>query len=731
MLSFFRPSRTYSHQIFNTRRRLCAFTSTIPIRRNVNHEETRKLSTSLFVCKPLSIEFYSAHSKENLLSAVNPRYWTSQFYGFQSFSRSSGPGRSDQSERDARTLMVAGLSKDTTVHSLRQYFIEKNWEVINCRIARDKKTGDSLKYGFVEFATVEQAELASKDRPFIDYKNVSATMKAGKEFEEKYRIFVGGLLKRTSAATLHHHFSKFGDIFESHIVRDDDNLSKGFGYVTYKSQDSVDRVLNSQSHSIDSQVVTVKHAPPRRRELTFFIGNLSPKTTDESLRKHFSKYGRLIQSEVKIDRQTGQSRGFGYIAFASQEELDRALKDQPHMIDDVEVEINYRTTELDLVVDSLPGNISEESLKKLLWDLFSRYGQVRDCRFIKNSAGTTTAFVALSSKDEVSRALNARPHRIDGKLICTHQKGEQFDLIVHGLPKDTTDENLYEIFSKTGKVVHWGVKRDPKNTTNRPLGYGFVSFSTAEESIMALAEQLDDEEDESFVNNRLSAMDNEVLLDTFKFLRYSQLAKSCHVSKNFRDFIRIHRHSLARLRVRRMHMGYNGNALQIPSSGRDDVEVFDTPLNRDDYDSWVLRNGYSKRDPFLDQYTGNPKDRYHIRYCLVAWTYPPSFQEEDEPNIYGMVVFSQRIFVFRATPELNQENFPLFQHFFNLLSDPFILVEELELIPPENQVWKHLLETTPQILNSAGVKRIQRYRVSLFPEGNNQDCLRWLKTCVL
>ncbi|KAI1710386.1 low-density lipoprotein receptor domain class A domain-containing protein [Ditylenchus destructor] len=314
----------------------------------------------------------------------------------------------------------------------------------------------------------------------------------------------------------------------------------------------VNRALNSQPHAIDNKVVDVKQADSRRREFTLFIGKLSPKTTDESLQKHFSKYGQLTQCNVKTDRQTGRSRGFGYVAFGSQEELDRALKDQPHVIDGVEVKINYQTSELDLVVDSLPRNISEESLKKLLWDFFSQYGHVRDCSFIKNSAGTTTAFVslsskdeldhaldgqphvidgvevkinyltteldlqvdslprniseetlkkslwdlfsrygqvrnctfiknyysgtttafiALSSKDEVSRALNARPHRIDGKLICTHQKGEQFDLIVHGLPKDTTDEDLYEIFSKTGKVVHWGVKRDPKNTTNRPLGY--------------------------------------------------------------------------------------------------------------------------------------------------------------------------------------------------------------------------------------------------------------------
>ncbi|KAI1710695.1 RNA recognition motif domain-containing protein [Ditylenchus destructor] len=483
MLSLFRSSRIYSNQLSNNRRQLCVFTSIFSIPSNVNHEETRKLST-LLICSSLK---YSIPLKK-FFNTVN---LTSQICILRNFSSSSGSGRFDksrQSERDSRTVMVGGLSKDTTVESLRQYF-SKKWEVTDCRIARHKETGISREFGFVEFATVEQAELASKERPFIDSKNVSVQMCGNKELDQKYRIWVGGLPKQITQATLHRYFSQFGDIFDCHIVRNDDNLSKGFGYVTYKSQESVDRTLNSQPHSILGKVVFVEHTPPRRRELTLFIGNLSAKTNDESLRKHFSKYGKMTQCNVKIEHQTGQSRGFGYVGFGSQEELDRALNDQPHVIDGVEVEINSSTHELDLIVDSLPQNISQESLKKSLWDFFSDYGRVRNCRFIKNSAGNTTAFVAMSSKDEISRAFAARPHWIGGKLVYTRHKGVEFALIVHGLPKNATDEDLYNIFSKAGKLVHWEVMRDRKNKTNRPLGYGYVKFSTAEEVARAIENQ--------------------------------------------------------------------------------------------------------------------------------------------------------------------------------------------------------------------------------------------------
>ncbi|KAI1702982.1 RNA recognition motif domain-containing protein [Ditylenchus destructor] len=413
--------------------------------------------------------------KENFLNSGNLRQLISQIYTFRSFSNSSGSGRFDQSERDARTVMIGGLSKITTEDSLRQYFRKKSWNATNCRIARDKMTGASLKYGFAEFPTVNEAELASKARHFIDCKVVNVRMKGGKELEEKYRIFVGDLSKDTSLETLHDHFSQFGDVHACVVHYNEDNLSRGFGSVTYKSQDSVDLALNSQPHSIDNKVVDVKHAIIRPRDLTMFVGNLSPKTTDESLREHFSKYGQLSDCSVKIDPKTGLSRGFGYVGFGSKEEFERARAAQPHTIDGVKV--SFHSKGQDLVVDSLAPNITEDSLQKF----FSQYGQVKDCRMITNSAGNTTGFVTMSNEEEISRALADRPHYINEKLVFTHLKGEEFGIRVFDIPKNTSDEDLYETFSKNGKLVHWQVMRDWKNKTNRPLDYAYLEFSSAED----------------------------------------------------------------------------------------------------------------------------------------------------------------------------------------------------------------------------------------------------------
>lgn len=47
-----------------------------------------------------------------------------------------------------------------------------------------------------------------------------------------------------------------------------------------------------------------------------FIGGLSWGTTDEGLRSCFEEYGEVIDAKVITDRETGRSRGFGFVSFS-------------------------------------------------------------------------------------------------------------------------------------------------------------------------------------------------------------------------------------------------------------------------------------------------------------------------------------------------------------------------------------------------------------------------------
>lgn len=50
-----------------------------------------------------------------------------------------------------------------------------------------------------------------------------------------------------------------------------------------------------------------------------FVGGLSWGTTDEALRGAFSRFGEIAEATVITDRETGRSRGFAFVTFASDE----------------------------------------------------------------------------------------------------------------------------------------------------------------------------------------------------------------------------------------------------------------------------------------------------------------------------------------------------------------------------------------------------------------------------
>jgi RNA recognition motif-containing protein len=57
-----------------------------------------------------------------------------------------------------------------------------------------------------------------------------------------------------------------------------------------------------------------------------FVGGLSWSTTDETLRKAFATHGEISEARVVTDRDTGRSRGFGFVSFASEESARAAMQ---------------------------------------------------------------------------------------------------------------------------------------------------------------------------------------------------------------------------------------------------------------------------------------------------------------------------------------------------------------------------------------------------------------------
>ncbi|KAK6946244.1 RNA recognition motif domain [Dillenia turbinata] len=61
-------------------------------------------------------------------------------------------------------------------------------------------------------------------------------------------------------------------------------------------------------------------------EYSCFVGGLAWATDDRSLEEAFSQYGEILDSKVINDRETGRSRGFGFVTFSNEQSMRDAIE---------------------------------------------------------------------------------------------------------------------------------------------------------------------------------------------------------------------------------------------------------------------------------------------------------------------------------------------------------------------------------------------------------------------
>lgn len=60
--------------------------------------------------------------------------------------------------------------------------------------------------------------------------------------------------------------------------------------------------------------------------MNMYVSNLSFHTLDDDLRKLFEPFGSVSSAKVITDRETGRSRGFGFVEMDSDDEANAAMK---------------------------------------------------------------------------------------------------------------------------------------------------------------------------------------------------------------------------------------------------------------------------------------------------------------------------------------------------------------------------------------------------------------------
>jgi RNA recognition motif-containing protein len=62
-----------------------------------------------------------------------------------------------------------------------------------------------------------------------------------------------------------------------------------------------------------------------RPQFSIYVGNLSWSIDEARLEQVFSEYGKVVSTRVMYDRESGRSRGFGFVAMETKEEMNDAI----------------------------------------------------------------------------------------------------------------------------------------------------------------------------------------------------------------------------------------------------------------------------------------------------------------------------------------------------------------------------------------------------------------------
>ncbi|XP_011811587.1 PREDICTED: heterogeneous nuclear ribonucleoprotein A1-like [Colobus angolensis palliatus] len=142
-------------------------------------------------------------------------------------------------------------------------------------------------------------------------------------------------------------------------------------------------MVNRRS-TIQLEECTKSEFPKEPEQLQkLFIGRLGFEITDESLKNHFEPWGILKDYVVRRDPKTKSSRGFGFLTYATVEEVDAATNVRPHKWDGRVVEPKRAVSREDsqrpgarLAVKKIfVGGIKEDIEEHHLRDYSEQYGK--------------------------------------------------------------------------------------------------------------------------------------------------------------------------------------------------------------------------------------------------------------------------------------------------------------------------------------------------------------------
>ncbi|GLH10951.1 Sex-lethal homolog [Gryllus bimaculatus] len=188
---------------------------------------------------------------------------TSSSNSHNSSSQTNTGGHQEESKTN---LIVNYLPQTMTQEEIRSLFASIG-EVESCKLIRDKVTGQSLGYGFVNYHRPEDAEKAINTLNGLRLQNKTIKVSYARPSSEAIKganLYVSGLPKNMTQQDLENLFSPYGRIITSRILCDNiTGLSKGVGFIRFDQRIEAERAIQELNGTIpkgSTEPITVKFA---------------------------------------------------------------------------------------------------------------------------------------------------------------------------------------------------------------------------------------------------------------------------------------------------------------------------------------------------------------------------------------------------------------------------------------------------------------------------------------
>jgi len=160
------------------------------------------------------------------------------------------------------------------------------------------------------------------------------------DVDDSRKLFLGGLSWETTDEDLIEYFSQFGQVANVNIkYNSSTGHPRGFGFITFASEDTVDAVLAAQPHTVKGKVVDPRKAKSKTSSKKIFVGGVDSNTEEEALKEYFSRFGKVDGIELPFDKIRNRRREFCFIIFDTKEAADQACQESKQYIGGRECDI--------------------------------------------------------------------------------------------------------------------------------------------------------------------------------------------------------------------------------------------------------------------------------------------------------------------------------------------------------------------------------------------------------